>query len=81
MGVDTHVARCTGQRLPLAVGDMLLGLGVTVLLGHAEIDHVDYIGGLGVGAADEEVVGFDIPVDEVLLVDRLDSGQLRCVRL
>lgn len=76
MGVDTHVARCTGQRLPLAVGDMLLGLGVTVLFGHAKIDHVDYIGGFGVGTADEEVVGFDITVDEILLMDRLDSGKL-----
>ena len=30
-------------------------------------------------SADEEVVGFDIPVDEILVVYRLDSGQLQTV--
>jgi hypothetical protein len=34
---------------------------------------------LGAGAADEEVVGLDVAVDEVLFVDRLDSRELRGV--
>jgi hypothetical protein len=55
---------------------VLLGLGVTVLLGHTEINHVNDIGGLGSGASNKEVVRFDISVDEVLLVDRLNAGKL-----
>lgn len=73
MGIDTHVTGSTGQRLSLAVGDVLLGLGVSVLLGHAKINHVDDIGCLGTRSSDQEVVRFDITVDEVLFVYRLDS--------
>jgi hypothetical protein len=54
---------------------MLLGLWITVLLRHAEVDDVDDIGGLGTWAANEEVVWLDVAVDEVLLVDGLHAGQ------
>ena len=74
VGVDAHVARGAGQRLALPVRDVLLGLGVAVLLGHAEVDDVDDVGRLGVGSADEEVVGLDVAVDQVLFVDRLHAG-------
>jgi hypothetical protein len=50
---------------------VLFRLGVTILLGHAKIDDVDDIGGFGARSADEEIVRFDISVDEVLFVDRL----------
>ena len=53
---------------------MLLGLWVSVLFGHSEIDDMDDIGGFGTGASDEEVVGLDVSVDQVAVVDRLDSG-------
>lgn len=54
---------------------MLLGLGVTVLLGHTEVDDVDNVRVLAVGTTNEEVVRLDITVDEVLLVDGLYAGQ------
>jgi hypothetical protein len=73
MGVDTHVASGTRQALPLAVGDVLLGLGVAPELGHTEVNHMNNISGAGAGEADKEVVGFDVTVDEVLFVDRLDA--------
>lgn len=73
VGVDAHVTGCAGQRLPFAVGNMLLRLGISILLGHTEINNVDYISSLGVRATNEEVIGLDITVDKVLLVDRLDS--------
>ena len=41
MGVDTHVARRPTQALSFAIGYMLLGFRVTVLLGHPEVDHVN----------------------------------------
>lgn len=55
---------------------MLLCLGLSILFGHAEIDHVNNIGGLWSGPSDEEIVGLDIPVDQILLVNSLNSWQL-----
>lgn len=75
VGVDTHIARRPRQRLSLPVGDMLLRFGVSVLLGHSEVDDMDDIGRLGGGAADKEVVGLDIAIDQILLVDGLDAGK------
>jgi hypothetical protein len=54
---------------------MLLGLGITILFGHAKVDDVDNIGRLGAGTTDQEVVGFDVTVNQVLLMDCLNSGQ------
>jgi hypothetical protein len=51
-------------------------LGIPVLLGHSEIDDMDDILPLGSRTSDQEVVGLDITVDQVLLVDGLDPGDL-----
>ena len=75
MSVDRHVTGGSAERLALTVGDVLLRLWVTVLLGHAEVDDVDNVSSLGAGAADEEVVGLDVAVDQVLLVDGLHARQ------
>lgn len=75
MCVDTHVPSGSRQGFALTVGNVLLGLGVTVLLGHTEIDDVNDVGCLGRWAADEEVVGLDVAVDEVLLVDCLHARE------
>jgi hypothetical protein len=58
---------------------VLFRLGVTILLGHAKIDDVDDIGGFGAWSADEEIVRFDISVDEVLFVNRLYPRKLEAV--
>jgi hypothetical protein len=58
----------------------LLRLRVTVLFRHTEVDYMDDIGGFCARSADEEVVGLDVSVDEVLLVYRLYSRQLLRVR-
>jgi hypothetical protein len=55
---------------------VLLRLRVAVLLGHTEVDDVNHISGFSAWPSDEEVVGFDVSVDEVLFVDRLDAGKL-----
>jgi hypothetical protein len=75
MGVNAHISCGTGQRLPLPVWDVLLGLGVTVLLGHAEIHDVNNVRVFAVGTANKEVVRLDVTVDEVLLVNGLYTGQ------
>jgi hypothetical protein len=73
MCVDTHISGGTGKGFALPVRDMLFRFWVAVLLRHAEIDDMDDIGGFCAGSADQEVVGLDVTVDEVLLMDGLDS--------
>lgn len=55
---------------------MLLRFGVSVLLGHSEVDDVDDIGRFGGRSADEEVIRLDVSVNEVLLVNGLNSREL-----
>ena len=55
---------------------MLLRLGVSILFGHAKIHHMNDIGGFRSGSTNQKVVRLDITVDEVLLVDCLDSREL-----
>lgn len=54
----------------------MLRFGVSVLFGHAKVDHVNDICSLGTGPADKEIVGLDVTVDQVLFVYRLYPRQL-----
>lgn len=73
MGIDRHVPRCTTQTLALAIRNVLLRFRIPVLLCHSEIDHVNDIGGFSPWTSNQEIVGFDIPVDEILVVYRLNA--------
>lgn len=53
---------------------MLLCFRVSVLFGHSEINDMNDIGGFSTGTTNEEVVGFDVSVDQVTVMDGLDSG-------
>jgi hypothetical protein len=93
MGVDAHVPSRPAQTLSFAIGDVLSGLWVTVLLGHPEIDYAKPKINIAIAkfqyrlldggsilcprCADQEVIGLDIAVDEVLVVDRLHPRELR----
>jgi hypothetical protein len=72
VGVDGGVTSGTGQVLVLSVWDVEVGLGVPVLLGETEVNHVDLVAPLA--DAHEEVVGLDVTVDEALGVDVLDAA-------
>lgn len=63
MGVDTHVTGGSRQRLAFSVRNVLLRLGVTVLLGHTEVNNVDHVGTLGAGPANQKIVRLDVAVD------------------
>ena len=87
MGVDGHVTRRSAQAFSLTVRDVLFTchqpspyihsrLGISVLLGHTEVDNVNSISALCSGTADEEVIWFDISVDQILFVNRLYPGKL-----
>ena len=72
MGVDARVPSGARQVLILSVRDVLPGPVVAVLLCQAEIDEEQLV---AVSAdTHEEVVWFDVSVDEVLVVDVLDSA-------
>lgn len=75
MRVDRSVTSCSSQVLVLAVWDVQVGLGIAILLGKTEIDDVDLIATLS--NTHEEVVGFDVTMDEVARVDVLDTGDLK----
>ena len=73
MCIDTHVTSCPTQTLSFSVRNVLLCLRIPVLLRHTEVYDVDEVRILRPWTANEEVVGLDIAVDEVLLVDGLHS--------
>ena len=53
-----------------------LVFGVSILLRHPEINHMDNICSLGSRPSNKEVVWLDIAVDQVLFVDGLDPREL-----
>ena len=71
MGVDAGISGGTSQVLVLTVWNMEMSLGVPILLGQTEINDVDLVATLA--NAHEEVVRFDVSVDEGLGVDVLDA--------
>lgn len=54
------------------VWDVLFGFGVVVLFGYVEIDDVDNIRGFCFWVVDEEVIRFDVLVNEVFFVNGLN---------
>jgi len=59
---------------------MLFGFWVSVLFGHAKINDVNDVGRFGVRSTNQEIIRFDVAVNEVLFMDCLDSGELLDVR-
>jgi len=60
--------------------ESVLRFGIPVLLGHSKVDDVDDVFSLRAGPSDQEVVGLDVTVDEVLLVNRLNPCNLSDIR-
>jgi hypothetical protein len=74
VSVDRGVTSCTSQILVLAVRDVEMSLWITELLRETEIDDIDLVAPLA--NTHEEVVGFDITMNEVSRVDVFDTGDL-----
>ena len=74
VGVDRGVPCSAGQVLTLTEWDVL-AVRVLVALGETEINDVDVVF-ICVVAADQEVVGLDVSVDDALLVHLLDALDL-----
>ena len=71
MGVDRGVPGGSCQILALPVGDVL-SVPLDVSLGQSKVDQEDFVAGLV--ETDAEIVWLDIPVDEVAVVNILNSG-------
>lgn len=56
---------------------MLLCLWVPVLFGHTKVYHIYSVGRLMSWTADEEIIGFDIAVDQVFFMNGLHACYLR----
>lgn len=72
MGVDRGITGSASKVLVLSVRDVEVSLGISVLLGKAEVNNIDLVATLA--DAHEEVVGLDIAVNERLGVDVLNAG-------
>ena len=77
MGFDTHVTSRTGEGLAFPVRNVLLRLGIEVMLSHTKIHKINRVGVDRSLPTKEEVLRLDVAVDEILLVDGLNSRQLR----
>ena len=71
MSINRGISGSAGKVLVLSVGNVEVGLGVTVLLGETKVDDVDLIAAFA--NAHQEVVGLDITMNEGLGVDVLDA--------
>ena len=67
IGIDTGVPGHSREILVLLVGNVLIATGIPVLLVQPEVDDED--DGLPLTKTNEEVVGFDVMVDERFCVD------------
>ena len=70
MRIDAGVAGSPSQVLVFPVGNVRPGPVVPVLLGQAEVDEKELVA--VTTDAHQEVVRLDVPVDEVLVVNKLD---------
>jgi hypothetical protein len=75
MGIDGSVTSGTGQVLVLAIRDVQVRLGVSVLLGESKINDVDLVASLA--NAHQEIVGFNVSMDEIARMNVLDAGNLQ----
>jgi hypothetical protein len=76
MGIDAHIASSAGKTLAFSIRNMLLCFRVSVLLGHTKVDKEYIVGGFSAGFADQKVVWLNIAVNEVMVVNGLNTSQL-----
>lgn len=72
MGIDASITSGTCQVLVLTVWDVEMSLRVTVLLGQPKVNDIHLVSPLA--DPHQEVIWFDVAMDEGFRVDVLDSG-------
>jgi hypothetical protein len=79
VGVDRGISGSSSEILAISVWDVFSSLGVSESLGKAEVDDVDIV--LLLANANQKVIWLDVSVQEVSGVHKLNSLQLRDIRL
>ncbi len=75
MGIDGGVSSCTSQILVFSVGDMQMCARISVFLGETKVDDVHLVSTFS--KPHQEIVGFNISVQEALGVYVFDTGYLK----
>lgn len=75
MCVDGGIARRPCEILVLSIRDMLVGAGVSVLLGQTKVNDVDQVAFLS--QPHEEVIWLHISVDKILRMNVLNTTYLQ----
>ena len=75
MCVDTHISGRPRQALVLPVWNVFVSIGIDVLFGQAEVHDVYDFVLFGGCAANQEVLRFDVSIDQMLGVDVLHHMQ------
>lgn len=79
MSVNGGVAGSASQVLILTIRDVLMCAGVTILLSQAKVYDVDQVSLLA--KPHQEIIRFNVSVNEVLGVDVLDSANLERINM
>jgi hypothetical protein len=69
--VDAHVSGRTGETFVLPVWNVFVSVRVNVFFGEAEVDNVDDFVLFRRSAAYQEILGFDVSIDQMLGVNIL----------
>lgn len=72
VSIDAGITSGTRQVLVLAVRDMEVGLWVSIFLGQTKVNHIHLVASLA--NTHQEVVRFDVSMDEGFGMDVLDAG-------
>lgn len=76
MSVNTHITSGTRETFAFSIRDVLLCFRISVLFCHAKIDKENIVSGLSAGLADQKVVWLNITVNEVVIVNGLNTSKL-----
>src|SRR5271154_2328524 len=79
MSIDGCVTCCSSEIFVFTIGNVEMGFWVTVFFGESKVDYVDLVAAFT--DTHEEVVGFDVAVDERFCVDVFDSGDLNLMNV
>ena len=71
MGIDTRIPSRSRQRLIVLVRNVLSCLGISVPFCQAKIDYVNDV--LFLSVANQEIIRLHIPMNEVIVVEELES--------
>ena len=64
--INTHVTRSASQALVFAIWNVFVSLRVDVLLRKSKVNYVDYMPALGRLTADEEILRFNVTINQML---------------